>query len=134
MRQSSQLATGFEACSCGKEWPTREAFLKDPNVRLVGYQADFSRIDLGLLLFNHSCGTSLSFAARDFIDLYDGPVFTERATGSAECPGHCLHQHVLDPCPAACECASIRALLQIVAAWPKQDLPRMHRSFRATRH
>jgi hypothetical protein len=42
--------------------------------------------------FNHTpCLTTLAIKASEFTDLYDGPIFTERATGTESCPGYCLH-------------------------------------------
>ena len=115
--------TSFKTCpACGFEWPTREQFLEDPDLKLVGYQVAFKELTAGLFLFNHSCrGATLATRAVDFKDLHQGPVFTERATGSEDCPGHCLHQDDLQPCPAACECAFIREILQIIKNWPKAN-------------
>ena len=56
---------------------------------------------------------------QEFQDLYSGEIFVERATGSAQCPGHCLHQDNLLPCPARCECAYVREVMQIIRQWPK---------------
>ncbi|MDZ4198482.1 MAG: hypothetical protein U1E27_04260 [Kiritimatiellia bacterium] len=103
----------FKVCSCGARWSTREEFLKDPSIQLVGYQADFEDLRLGLFLFNHSaCRTTLALPAGLFRDLYDGPIFVKRATGGPTCQGYCLHRDNLDPCPAECECAYVREILQ----------------------
>jgi len=75
----------------------------------------------GIFMFNHSCHTTLALRAEDFADLYQGPIFKERATGSDECPGHCLHEHNLGPCPAQCECNYIRHILQLIQSWPKNS-------------
>ncbi len=113
-------ATPFKLCKvCKTEWGSREDFLSDPDIELVGYQVHFEKLTMGILHFNHSCESTLAFYADDFIDLYDGPVFTERATGGDDCPGHCLHEHNLEPCPSQCECASVREYLQITKEWQK---------------
>ena len=113
------MSANFKTCSkCGFAWPTREAFLDDPDLELIGYQVNFEELALGYFLFNHSCKDTLSLPAGDFMNLYKGHVFKERATGSDQCPGYCLHQDVLDPCPAHCECAFVREILQIIKAWP----------------
>lgn len=110
----------FKACpKCGSQWPTREDWLSDPALELVGYQANFKAIEAGILLFNHDCRTTLALLAEEFKDLHDGPVFAERATGGSECAGHCLHQNDLEPCPARCECAYVRHILQLIRTWPK---------------
>lgn len=94
-------------------------FLSDPNIGLVGYQVNFEALSAGLLYFIHACEGSLAFYAEDFMDLYNGPVFTKRATNGDDCPGYCLHKDNLEPCPAECECASVREVLQAVKVWPK---------------
>ncbi|MBN1534172.1 MAG: hypothetical protein JXA20_15985 [Spirochaetes bacterium] len=112
----------FKRCSkCQQAWQTREEFLEDPAVVLVGYQTNFGELQLGFLLFNHDCRTTIALEAGIFTDLYDGPVYTERRTGCEECPGYCLYQSELRSCPAACECAYVREVLQIVMKWQKRD-------------
>ena len=111
---------GFKQCtSCGFRWSTRDQFLEDPDIELVGYQVNFVELLLGFFLFNHSCGTTLAVLSEAFEDLYDGPVFSERATGSEECQEHCLHEDDLSPCPVQCECAFVREIIQYIKSWPK---------------
>jgi hypothetical protein len=105
----------FKQCSlCGKVWSAREEFLSDEDIELVGYQVNFKQLTSGYFLFNHSCKTTLAIKAIEFADLYDGEVFDSRKTGTEECPGYCLHISNLKPCPAECECAYIREIIQIV--------------------
>ena len=103
----------------GYEWATLDSFLRDPNIVLIGYQVNFNELAVGIFLFNQSCQTTLAIHANDFKDLYDGPIFTERASGSEECPGYCLLQYELCPCPAQCECAYVREIIQLINNWPK---------------
>jgi hypothetical protein len=111
---------GFLRCSlCRQAWPSRDAFLADPDVTICGYQADFDELVAGIFLFKHRCGNTLGLMAGDFSDLYDGPIFVDRLTDSEQCSGLCRHKHVLDPCPAHCECAFVREILQVVRHWPK---------------
>ena len=113
-------SAAFKTCSpCGFEWPTREAFLNDPALTVIGYQVNFETLKLGFFLFNHTCKNTLSVRAEAFWDLYDGPVFKTRATGCDQCPEYCLHQENLEPCPAECECAFVREILQVIKNWPK---------------
>ena len=93
--------------------------MADPALCIIGYQVDFERLAEGLFLFNHSCGTTLTVRAGGFRDLYEGPVFSERLTGTAQCPEFCLHRSKLNPCPAKCECAYIREIIQAIKDWPK---------------
>jgi len=105
---------------CGHVWHTRDAFLGDPQLEVVGYQVDFSDLLLGFFLFNHrTCESTIAVPAGLFRDLYDGPVFSQRATGTEDCPEYCLRKSELSPCPAKCECAYVREILQIVRRWPK---------------
>jgi len=117
------MADHFKTCPlCSKVWTSRKNFLTDRDVELVGYQVDFEEVALGLFLFNHNtCKTTLAIQANQLKDLYLGPVFKERKTGQQECPGYCLRRSALEPCPAECECAWVRGLLQIIRNWPKAD-------------
>lgn len=105
----------FKTCPCcGEGWKTRDDFLNDCSLDLIGYQVNFESLHLGLLLFNHVCGTTLALPAGTFRDLYAGPVHSGRKTGTEDCPEYCLHKEELRPCPAECECAWVREMIQIV--------------------
>lgn len=84
---------------------------------MIGYQVHFEKLTAGLFLFEHICGTSLAIHAHEFQDLYNGPIFTERLTGTEECPGYCLHENDLRPCLAKCECAYVREVVQVILHW-----------------
>ncbi|MFC1859038.1 hypothetical protein ACFL9U_13605 [Thermodesulfobacteriota bacterium] len=110
----------FKKCNvCGYAWKDRQNLLVDANVQLLGYQVLFEDLIAGLFLFNHACMGTFSIPAGAFIDLYDGPIFEERKTGSQECPGYCLHKNELEACPVQCECAYVREVIQVVKNWPK---------------
>jgi len=112
----------FRACSCGREWKEREAFLSDPLLRLVGYQVHFEHLELGLFLFNHlSCGTTVTLRAGTFRDLYDGPTYSRCLAGEKECPEYCLRRDELKACTEQCECAFVREIIQVILSWPKAD-------------
>ena len=111
----------WKVCNtCGKTWYSLNSFLSDSGISLVGYQVDFEELTLGLFLFNHTCETTLAIYAKELTDLYSGPVFIERATGSNDCLGYCLEKTSLSYCPAQCECAYIREIIQIVKEYPMQ--------------
>jgi len=113
---------GFKRCNvCGFLWPTRASLLSDANVQIIGYQVQFEQLLAGLFLFNHSCGETFAFEASYFQDLYDGPIFTESCAGSDVCPEYCLYEDELRPCPAECECAYVREIIQVVKNWPKAE-------------
>ena len=111
----------FKKCTfCGHRWQTRQDFLQDSALDLIGYQVNFDNLHLGLFLFNHiTCGTTLGLAAGLFGDLYEGPIYKQRQTDTEKCPGYCLHEKQLEPCPAECECAYVREIIQTVRQWPK---------------
>lgn len=112
----------FKKCTlCGYRWQSRSDFLEDPSTVMIGYQVNFEHLNLGLLLFNHlECGTTLGIPAGNFKDLYNGPVYSERMTGTEACPEYCLHENQLRPCPNQCECAYVREILQTIQRWPKK--------------
>jgi hypothetical protein len=112
----------FGQCSlCQHVWATRADFLRDPTLKIIGYQAAFVNLVEGYFLFNHSCGTTLARAVGEFQDLYTGPMYTNRATGSDECPGYCLRKGELGGCSAQCECAWVRETIQIILNWPRDS-------------
>lgn len=120
--QCINISDIFKNCSCcSHEWKTRSDFLGDPRVKIIGYQAHFEELKAGLLFFNHTCGTTLALYAEIFADLYDGPIFQDRQTGGENCPGYCLNEENLDPCPAKCECAFVRAIIQHIKQFRKQQ-------------
>jgi len=93
--------------------------MADPDLEMVGYQVHWEELELGLMYFNHTCGTTLAIKVKDFSDLYQGEVFQERATDTDQCSGCCLHQDNLSRCPAKCECAYVREVLHIIKEFPK---------------
>lgn len=111
----------FKTCTyCGHAWRSRQVFLADPSVTLVGYQVHFEDLSLGLFLFEHApCKSTFAVVAGQFTDLYNGPVFEGRKTGTDDCPEYCLRKEELRPCPAQCECAYVRQVLQKIVNWPK---------------
>jgi len=105
----------FHVCpNCAFSWNSRNDFLNDENVTIIGYQVHFEELTAGLFLFNHSCKGTFALEVSAFEDLYNGPVFRQKALGSEECPGHCLHESLLDPCPAQCECVFVREIIQVL--------------------
>jgi hypothetical protein len=113
----------FKICSnCGHEWEGRDQFLSDPGVKIIGYQAHFEQLEIGFLYFNHSCKTTMTFSASEFTDLYAGMIFQDRLTESEQCPGYCLYRGSLEACPAECECAYVREVIQIIKNWEKNPL------------
>jgi hypothetical protein len=104
---------------CCYKWFSREDFLRDSSIEIIGYQVNFDDLLAGHFLFNHSCGATLALSVRNFNGLYEGPIFRDRATGSDDCPSYCLYQDQLDICYTRCECAYVRNIIAIIKKWPK---------------
>ncbi len=112
----------FKQCPmCGEIWTDRTAFLSDPLLDYVGYQTNFKRPEAGLFLFNHTCKTTVAIKVQEVQDLYSGPIFNEALTAAADCPGYCLYEDEVRPCPLECECAWVREIIPILRDWPKHS-------------
>ncbi len=115
---SDAESDAFKLCSgCTTVWDGRDDFLDDGSLDLVGYQPNFKALHEGYFLFVHGvneCLSTISVRAGSFIDLYDGPLFAGRKTGSEECLGLCLDENNLEPCPNECECAYVREVMLLI--------------------
>jgi hypothetical protein len=112
----------FKACTCCDfPWSSRTEFLQDANTELVGYQANFCQLELGYFLFNHlTCESTIAIPAGLFKDMYAGPLFAQRLTGTEVCQGFCDDMDAIEPCDAQCECAYVREIMQTIRNWPKK--------------
>jgi hypothetical protein len=113
----------FKKCSmCTQAWRSRDDFLSDSNLTVKGYTANLDHLELGIFFFDHNlCKTTLAIQASEFTDLYKGQVFDTRLTGTEECPRYCLNKNELGICPAKCECAYVREVLNIVSNWENKS-------------
>lgn len=110
----------FKKCTaCHYQWQDREAFLTDPDIVIIGYQAGFDDVQEGLYLFNHQCRTTLALEVGKFEDLYDGPRYDKELAETEECSGFCLVTDELSVCSAKCKYAYLRDIIQIIRDWPK---------------
>ena len=109
----------FKSCSvCKKSWSSRDDFLTDRDVTLIGYQPNFNDLELGTLMFNHDaqgCGTTLEIEIERFSDLYDGPRYMASLRGTDECSGHCLRIENLKSCNKPCANGWARKVARIVS-------------------
>jgi len=102
---------------CSTEWKTRDKFIDDQSLEIIGYQADFENLEMGLFYFTHQkevCFSTMAIKVKVFLSLYSGGKYTERRTGKKECPGYCLDEKQLNRCDALCECAFNREVIQII--------------------
>jgi hypothetical protein len=108
----------FKQCGhCQKTWHSREAFVKDRELILVGFQAFFHDADEGLFLFNHAvagCGTTVAVKAGEFKDLSPSAQHPDTVPAQVLCPGNCLRPGDLESCSVACELHWVREVLQIL--------------------
>ncbi len=105
----------FKSCTaCNQKWLLRENMLYDPNVKLLGYQMNFSDIGSGLLYFNHSgsnCKTTFAIKVSEFKEMYDGPEYSENMMAENDCPMYCLRRSELRSCGLPCSVAFIREIM-----------------------
>ncbi len=106
----------YKQCGyCRKTWHSREDMVRDPDVRLLGFQAFFDQPAEGLLLFNHAtakCRTTIAVRAGDFEDWGALLPVPDNRTESVVCPGHCLSMESLEACSVPCELRWVRQVMQ----------------------
>ena len=108
----------FKICpGCGKIWNTQDDFLSDPELKIIGYKADFEKLDYGMFFFNHlqeACRSTITIEVLGFKNLYTGPVYTAKRSGLPECLGYCLKEDQLERCKEHCECGYAREIIQTI--------------------
>ncbi|MGA2266939.1 MAG: hypothetical protein ABSH44_00590 [Bryobacteraceae bacterium] len=114
----------FQICgACKRAWPTWDQFVLDPAVRLLGLQSMLTNPDVNLLVFEHSCGSSISILSRRLRHLLPEPEPgdpTVRLLGTTECRGHCRLLGDLEACDAPCSNARDRKLILLVQRMKKE--------------
>ena len=118
-----ETTSDFTQCMlCGTSWVKRIDFLCDDSTKITAYKADFNNLEQGEFLFHHEkCGGTVSLPAVHFKALYDGPVYTERKTGTDDCPDYCYDPQELKPCPEECECAHVREIIRVISDWAQDQ-------------
>jgi hypothetical protein len=105
----------FQKCgACGQQWKEWSAFILDPLVRLLGFQAIVSLPDANLMIFEHSCGSSISVLVkrlRHLLPAGEGETALANLYGSPECNGHCRFLGDLEACDRRCSNARDRQLI-----------------------
>jgi hypothetical protein len=108
-------ASPFRKCgSCGKEWRHWRDFVLDPRLRLLGLQAYPELPDANLIVFEHSCGTSVSVLAKRLRPMFhepDGGSTLPLLFGTESCSGRCRRIEDLQECDRACVNARDRRLM-----------------------
>ena len=108
----------FQVCgACKRAWPTWDGFVRDPAVHLRGLQSVASHPGGNLLVFEHSCGSSISVLARRLRPLLP-EVESDAALpvlfGTGQCRGHCRLLKDLEACDAPCGNVRDRALILLI--------------------
>ena len=112
----------FLSCgSCRATWDSWRDCLLDPRLRLLGMQAVPKLPQANLLVFEHSCGSSVSVLARRLRFLLgtgsEEPRQAElpELLGTEACRTHCLTLQDLGACDRGCVNACDRQLALLVA-------------------
>jgi hypothetical protein len=107
----------FKDCKkCKQVWTTRDEFLNDDNIVLIGFMADNNELEKGAFLFNHvlsidRCNTTFGVYVSDFLDMYKGEVYKDLKLGTEECSGHCAKVSDIEQCNAHCRNAVAREIM-----------------------
>lgn len=99
------------------EWASWQDFVLDPDIRLLGLQAVQNLPDGNLLVFDHSCGSSISLFAKRIRHLMPNPGAAAKRgepLGLDECRPHCQQLEELANCDRPCVRARDRRLVQWV--------------------
>jgi hypothetical protein len=118
----------FRSCGmCRKQWPTRQDFISDPELRLLGLQAVPDFPDANLLVFEHECGTSVSVLASRLRDLVPDAEADDPSLpllqGTESCSGFCNRLESLEACDRRCRNARDRRLTLWLADRPGKRRP-----------
>ena len=117
----------FKMCpKCAYTWKTREDFLEDPSICLIGFQASFEETESGYYLFNHSlrgnpCDTTLAMEVEVFLSLLTRTMFTDIKAKTPICEMHCSNVEDLSICPVECKNAFAREIMQTFSQCNLED-------------
>lgn len=110
----SHTDTSFRTCSkCGFEWKSRQQFINDSEIVIIGYQANHVDLVPGFFYFNHSCKGTLTIRANAFEDLYDGPIYENNRKESELYHDYCLRQKGSRHFLFKCECVYVKQIIRI---------------------
>ncbi len=110
----------FKVCgSCGQEWPDWRSLMDDTRLRLLGLQIVPGLPDANVLVFEHTCGTSVSVLTsrlRHVLPPDDASEEPSLLFGTERCSGHCRFLENLSRCDQPCANARDRRLAILVAS------------------
>ena len=108
----------FKLCNkCKTEWKSRNDFLNDSNIVMIGLMANNDNYKRGAYLFNHilpdgSCNTTIGLFVDNFLDMCSGEIYGQLKMGTDECSGLCVSIYELENCTAHCRNAIARIIMQ----------------------
>jgi hypothetical protein len=114
----------FKTCpKCGTPWRSCADLLRDPRVRLLGYQPGPLSFERGFFLFNHAvCGTSLALELPSLESLVQIPILALSTCSRGEVPDACLREDADQVCPLFCVCSFVQAVRRVIEVWPKAQV------------
>jgi hypothetical protein len=112
------MIENFKICpNCQQVWSMQIEFISDGEIELNGYKSDFEKLEYGMFFFTHKkvgCFSTMVLEVKEFLNLYEGPFYSEQKTGTEDCPNYCRDKEKLDRCEAFCECAFVREIINII--------------------
>ena len=114
----------FKTCSkCGFVWPERASFLIDPNLRLIGYQADFEELMAGIFLYSTTFAKRLSPLEQTTSKIYTTARCLLKGWKAVTSAGvtvctKMIYAHI----PRNVNVQYVREIVQVILNWPKQGL------------
>jgi hypothetical protein len=115
----------FQKCgSCGRRWGLWPDFILDPGVHLIGFQAISGLPDANLLVFDHSCGSSISVLAkrlRHILPDSDQAADLPSLFGTEMCNRYCQFLENLEGCDRPCVNARDRRLILMLLRMKKGE-------------
>ena len=113
----------FQVCgACRRAWRSWREFVEDAAVRLRGLQANAAQPEYNLMVFEHSCGSSVSILTRRLRHLLpqaEAEPALPLLFGAEHCRGHCRFLEDLEACDAPCSNARDRALILLIRDWKR---------------
>jgi hypothetical protein len=113
----------FKECgSCHKKWEEWQDFVRDPEVRLLGFQGSTRLPDTNLLVFHHRCGTSISVFAKNLRHILPQDVQELQFPvlyGDETCSQYCREIENLKICKRSCANARDRHLILTILEMKK---------------
>ncbi len=103
----------FAECSeCSKIWKSKKDFLKDTDITIAGYIANFTDYCKGTFLFAHNCKGFINLPVEKFLDIYREYLNNQTNKETTECPGYCDEHHTLSHCISNCNTIMIKEIIQ----------------------